>query len=394
MKINPKTGSKPELKPSSDIESKPIENKEDVFQKEITTSIGGTSRRTEGKYNVEHFIDELKDRRSILHKLFGFLTEDIDAQALNENFLGVKKFFEQYAEFGIKIPDEILKNFERSGSDAPLLGHSAYLTEEQAKELKKLAYEGESKIQKKQLGQREIDYGEFQIQEIATEVGSHLTKEDLLNFLKTSTSLKRMETKPKDRLVLKGSDLKQPKLLQEKLQFVRENNLKLNINLENKAEIEAMILFLKNKENADLLGNIEVFQLPDIHNENVDKVNELLNVLNLLKLPNLNSLFFGTIFVDFNLPQFPNLATLSFGDLKTSINLPQMPNLAFLSFGYITQPLTLPQFPNLATLSFGDIWADLNLPLFPNLATLSFGKVNATLNLPPFPNQVQIKYGS
>ncbi len=92
---------------------------------------------------VSHKIDELKDNRGFALKLFGVLIPDVDAKTLSKNFEEVKKIFEKYKKFGIKIPEDILWNFERSGHEAPLLGSPAYLTKEQAEELKNLASEGE-----------------------------------------------------------------------------------------------------------------------------------------------------------------------------------------------------------------------------------------------------------
>lgn len=139
-------GSKqPEKRISANSE---VEKKKTTLQK-VTTEGTGTRRRT--NVAVQQSINALKDNRSFGHKMLGFLIEDLDAKALSENFAEVKDYFKQYKEVGITIPKDILRNFELSGGE-PVLGGPAYITEAQAEELKRLAAEGERRLNFNALG--------------------------------------------------------------------------------------------------------------------------------------------------------------------------------------------------------------------------------------------------
>lgn len=222
---------------------------------------------------------------------------------------------------------KILWNFEPTKGDASLLESPTHLREGegqgQAKELKvvEVLPSGEK------LNQCEINLGPFVHKDIVERVKQDLTPEEIKNFLSINTSFRSLG-KPTDRVILTSDDLLPSSV---KLQFARENNLKLNIELQTDDDAEMMIALMNDEDNKPLLANLEVIVLPDLSR---GYISQLLGLL-----PNC----------------CPNLTSFSCGDIENSLVLPDCRNLTSFSCGCVRQPLTLTNCPNLTFISFGDI---------------------------------------
>lgn len=111
----------PSPKPSAKIDAK------EIFTNVTTEVSKGRERRTD----ASHWIDGLKDPRNIVVKYFmGGLVETEDQERTANNYQQVKT---QLDEYGVSIPEEILESLRTKG----------YIDDNEAKELKKLAYNAE-----------------------------------------------------------------------------------------------------------------------------------------------------------------------------------------------------------------------------------------------------------
>lgn len=245
-------------------------------QREVQEGTQGKIRRS----GLEDYIDNLTDKRSFFSRVKDWLRaaqqpedflQDFKGEELAGNFKHIKERFEKYKKVGIEIPKDISENFDPEGDKA------VFITEEQANRLKKLGLEGEQKYQKalveKNLpyyGDRKPHYGDFEVKDVATNVFGtskgmeELSKEDRLNLLSTSTGMRGLMNE-RMRVVLNPTDLK---VYNEKLQFARDHNLKINIQFlvtdeeaaaDKDADFNAFVAFAE--KYPDLVANVEIIRL-------------------------------------------------------------------------------------------------------------------------------------
>lgn len=246
----------------------------------------GVGKSSQKRANIDWMIEELKDHRSFIGKWIGVFGEKT---AQREMIEVVKKYF---SKIGVKIPEDILE----------VLNETRYITEEQSEELKRLAA-------------RE-DYGPFMNKDIVDTV---MKISDTIGLASVNASFRKLLDDPKERLrvVLTGKDLLDPK--NEKVQFARENNLKLSIKLD-KYDSIPMLAFMRNRDNIGLLNNLEAIHLPVIQAEDNNYVHDLLNLMT---------------------SQCPNLVSFSCQAIYQNLTLPLLVNLKFFSCGYIADNITL-----------------------------------------------------
>lgn len=364
-----------DIKPVKPKDISEVSQTETKSSRKVTTTTEGSRRRTD----AFHAIDELKDNRSFFHKALGFLISDLDAKTLSDNFAEIKQYFEQYKEFGIPItiPEDILRNFE-TNTGAPLLGTSAFITAAQAEELKKLVEEGDKQLQEKldQLQKVEEEkilqekmakrtYGPFLAKEIVENVikEGNLTTDERKKFVSTNVTLREL-AKPRERIILSVSDLLDPK--NEKLQFAKENNLKLNVKLQNDEDIIKMISFMADSANSDLLKNLEVIQLGDIR-----AAIQLPAGSEFIQLPDGRQVI--------QLPDGSELAQLPAGSELIKLPEPdgrdvvQLPDGSQVSIAQYLINLMATNCPNLISFSCRDLLSeDLDLSELKNLTSVTF----------------------
>ncbi len=372
--------------------------KEKILSKKIEEKTTPSQRRTDRAIEAQNIdplqtIDQLKDNRGFFRNFMGSICSYIpyiDGLELSYNIKDVIKLFEQYKKYGITIPRDILNNFEKG----------IYVTETQAAELKQLTAIAEQASKRK-------DFGPFNNREIVVHIIEQgllqPTPKERLHFLSSNMTLRSLLDKPAEdrlRVVLTGTDIGDPK--NPKFEYAKNNNFKLKIELKCISEIQNMIDFMKDPDNANLLTNLEVFNFDfpletQMHaaNWNIEQhwdlercAQELLNLLE-SKCPNLISFSCQDIDINMELPM-TNLISLSCGPIGRycSLTFPyKMNNLIFLSFGDLGAQATIElpsELKNLKYLYFGSLYtgATLKLPSkMESLEHLSFVTLARGCNL-------------
>lgn len=223
----------------------------------------------------------------------------------------------------------------------------------------------------------EGSYCLFPNQDIVLNISNELLlREDQLNFLSINTRFRAL-VKSRNRVILTGNDLLD--LQKEKLQFARKHNFTLNIELKTNEDIEQMSIFMQNPDNRGLLGNLEIFRLPDIIPENMCKTNILLNFI-ADQCPNLMSFSCGSIVGDeFKFPKLNSLNIFSCKAIRGRFTLPKLENLThFFCFDLLSDTiLRITELKNLVTFSCKNIDPHATLILFDlqNLTSFLCGEI-------------------
>lgn len=228
----------------------PSRNEGAIFQKKITTEESQSRRTNPDYYKLKANINELKDNRSYMQRIFGGVSPGL----IKNDFRAVQEGFEKYSQFGIKIPEDILRHFEESST--------VYLNDKQVARLIELVEVGEKKLE--ELRKKQETFGPFECKDIVfafTKVPGTL---NLLSINKVFSEMASMTT-DRVRIVLTPADLGSNN---EKMEFARKNNIKIKIKTETVRTIaessqDRRLLsdFIASAQNTELLNRVEALEI-------------------------------------------------------------------------------------------------------------------------------------
>lgn len=166
---------------------------------------------------------------------------------------------------------------------------------------------------------------------------------------------------------LSAENVDQSKVTQSNLRIPEadKGEFVLHIMLESDKDIETMMAFMENTDNAELFNHIEVVRFKEVDQHNQENVQELLNLM-AYKCPNLRSLSFeNLVSCDLHLSAgFPNLHSCFCKMDKSSLAISSLENLNEFSCTQIhgdtdngdqRSRLTLSKLPNLSKVSIGNM---------------------------------------
>jgi len=354
---------------------------------------------------VEQLIDRLTDNRgyvrwiggSILSRAGSSYIMDTDTQMLRDDYDEFKKVFAQYQEVGKTIPEDISSNFESIDSFGSVVPrpNPVYLSEEQVNRLKGDARDGAKRQQLS--GQQVYSTEDLMITVEGEEVKE---KEKFKNLPLSSQPLSTFES-PQDKSIvfLTITQLCDPK--NDAVQFAQDNQFMLSLNLETDEDINKLIDFMENPDNAELLKSIKAFSFKrksepphtgkqmgiNVTNQNCEEIQKMLDLM-AYKCPNIASLSFG----DFNFSSltlksgFANLITCSCGEINSStLMLAEFQELRDFSCLKLQgdrdldeeSKLTLLHLPNLSKVSVDDVDSSrVTLSRNSNLSGLSLRNID------------------